>query len=536
VKGISEKIMNSVNIIKAGYSSYSRLSARELNGAVYLAFILTLTFSSLFSNYTYGQNIDDLKLLVFEPVLIESIVEPEAGINDSSDESSAVTVREITSLPSSENPSSVSEFLFKAAMANTQTVIEGIESDIFDYEEKVKSLELQGGAYEPELSEELLSLGTLYQNQGLHALAIEQLDKALHINRVNLGLFNLEQEKIIEEKIESYVAMGDIIAADLQQEYLIYLKRKIYGNTSVELLPALNSYADWNIFAFDSRLATDFALNFSAEANINTENQVNNSLPQEDVKTVRLLNAQYVYRTIIDILLNNFGLSDRRLLDMEKKLALTNYFFATNLAIRNEINSGKVSTLTMDASQGYYNMPRASSNSMGYRRGREALERRIDYMKNMEGISPTEIALAQIELADWLLIFNKRTESLDIYQQVYNELKASGTDQDKIDTIFSPDLPVQIPVFIDYQYSRAAWNIPEDIALEYKGWVDVQFRINRFGQPQDVTALGRSEDTIETIEIRLLRQLRNSSSFRPRFWDDQLLEDDLIEARYYYSF
>lgn len=528
--------MNSVYKIIAGHTLLSRLHAREFNVAATLIFSHTLIVASFFSNFSYGQNIDDLRSLVFEPVLIETLEPDQSSIDDSTAEPPAVTVREITSLPDSDNPVSVSEFLFNAALSNSQSVIEGIENAISDYEEKVKNLELEGGAYEPELSEELLALGTLYQSQGEHALAIEQLDKALHINRVNLGLFNLEQEKIIEEKIESYVALGDISAADLQQEYLIYLKRKIYGSTSVELLPALNSYADWNIFAFDSRLATDFSLNYSPEATINAGNQAGNSMMQEDFKTVRLLNAQYIYRTIIEILLNNFGISDRRLLDTEKKLALTNYFFATNLTIRNEINSGKVSTLTMDASQGYYNMPRTSSNSMGYRRGREALERRVEYIQAMEDISPIEIALSRLELADWLLIFSKRSEALDIYQATYNELKSSGIDQSEIDAIFSPDLPVQIPTFINYQYSRASLNIPNDIALDYQGWIDVQFTVNRFGQPQDVSVLGRSDDTIETIEIRLLRQLRNSSSFRPRIQEDELLREDFIQARYYYSF
>jgi len=476
-----------------------------------------------------AQSNQELDNLVFEPVLIERLTLGEDNI----------IVNELTSLPSAEHAVSASEYLVTQAIAMAREAAPDLDLDgsIEDYEKRIRDLELAGGVYESSLAQELLALGSLQQAMGEHEKALEYLDHALHINRVNLGLFNLDQETIIEEKIESHVAMGDLKEADLQQEYLFYLKRKAYGGTSVDLLPALTQYAEWNIFAFDSRISMDPTLTYAAESHIYEENSVSNSIGAEDFKTMRLVNAQNIYRTIIQILLNNFGTDDPRLLDIEKRLALTNYFFATNLDINSSaFKSGNNSQLTMASSQGYYDFSQVTSNSMGYRHGREALERRLEYMLRNEQMTPADMALARVDLGDWLMLFKKRLTSLETYEEAYQEAMAAGMDQAALDALFSPELPQTIPTFIHYRYTRASLNIPADIALDYLGWFDVRIELNRFGQPSGIDILDKSPNATDTVETRLLRQLRNATSFRPRFRDGQPVGDETIEARYYYSY
>src|SRR5690606_1720281 len=121
----------------------------------------------------------------------------------------------------------------------SQTVSEGptnpedIASSITRYERSVARFELAGGPYETRLSEELLALGSLYQRAGEHEKALGIFERASHINRVNGGLFSLEQIPIIEKTIETYLARGDLVSADAQQEYLFYLQRKNYGDRSI---------------------------------------------------------------------------------------------------------------------------------------------------------------------------------------------------------------------------------------------------------------------------------------------------------------
>jgi len=488
------------------------------------------------SSLTIAQEEDNLDFLIFEPVLIESR-ESERKSQSSDEVITEVIVTELTSLPKGENAISASEYLLKRIAEENDNQNRADENSIIAYEETIKALELDGGAYEPALSQELIAVSKLYQNQNEHEKALEYLDQALHVNRVNLGLYNLDQEQIVEEKIRSLIALGDLHEADQQQEYLFSLKRRNFGDTSVSLLPALIDYAEWNIFAFDSRLVMNPGLNYGADSRAFTEHKVSNSIGEEDFRMARLASAQVMYRTIIQILLKNYGFTDPRILEMEKKLALTNYFFATNLGVTMNTFGSNSNSPSLNTPPGFYETSsRISSNSMGYRHGRESLERRLEYLYQMDNISPEEIAKAKIELGDWQLTFKKRTVALDIYQDAYNELKSQGIEQQDIDALFSPAFPQAVPQFITYRYSRAALNIPEDQPLDYEGWLDVEMTINRFGRPQNISILGQSPETTEFLQDRMLRFLKSYTTFRPRFSNHALVKEDSLKARYYYSY
>ncbi|MDG2176708.1 MAG: hypothetical protein P8M72_11345 [Gammaproteobacteria bacterium] len=527
-----EITINKVNIHSGNHFIGFKVSCASLRHRVkLLSYAITFTLIILpgFFTSAMAQNREELRQLIFEPVLMKFSQTNEApdGVMEGA---------ELSSLPQAEYPVAVSEYISRQFRETVSSNSQNTQDSIGEYEQRLSNLELEGGAYEPALSQELLAMGTLYQSQGEHDLALDHFEKALHINRVNQGLYNLGQEPILDEIIESYVALGDLQAADMQQEYLIYLKRKAHGSTSVDLLPDLDRYADWNIFAFDSRLSMDPTLTYAAESSVYTSNAVNNSIGEEDFRTIRLMNAQVIYQTIIKILLSNYGIRDPRILDVEKKLALTNYFFATSLNVSPASFKNAATSNAVTSSQGYYDISRVSSNSMGYRHGREALERRLDYMLDMEDIPARNIVQARLELGDWLLMFKKRTAALDLYEEAYLEALASEIPQEELNALFSPGYPETIPGFIDYNYTRAAWNIPDDVALDYQGWIDLRFRLNRYGKPQNVEVLGRSLSVTEPIEDRLTRHIRNASSFRPRFKEDKLLEEDIIEARYYYTY
>ena len=503
----------------------SAIVGTTISSPAYTCMVILVLLIAFSAPFVSAQNSEELKFLIFEPVLIETSTLDEN-----------LHVSELTSLPKSESPKYISGVINESLTDTNELPSVDLNETIAAYDETIKNLELQGGAYEPALSQELLSMGMLYQSQNDHEQALEYMDQALHVNRVNLGLYNLEQEQIIGEKIKSLIALGDLFDADMQQEYLFNLKRKIYGNVHIDLLPALNEYAEWNIFAFDSRLVMNPHFNYAAKSSAFTDNSVSNSIGAESSKTSRLVTAQNIYRKIIQILINNYGDNDPRLLDIEKKLALTNYFFSTNLSGSSAFSNGESLTLVMNSSQSYYSTSQVSTNSMGYRHGREALERRLGYMQTMENIAPEDIVKAKIELGDWLTIFKKRVGGLKLYEEAYNELKATGVAQEKIDELFSPTFPETIPAFIDYPYSRASHNIPENQALSYQGWFDVRLEINRYGKPEDIEIIGRSLNTTEPIENRLLRLLRNSTSFRPRFSNDEPIDRETYEARYYYSY
>src|SRR5210317_1368687 len=177
------------------------------------------------SSLTVAQEDDNLDFLIFEPVLIETL-ESESKSQSADEVITQVTVTELTSLPKGNSAVSASEYMLKRIAEENGNQASTNENSIIAYEETIKALELDGGAYEPALTQELIAVSKLYQNQNEHEKALEYLDQALHVNRVNLGLYNLDQEQIVEEKIRSLVALGDLYEADQQQEYLFSLKRR----------------------------------------------------------------------------------------------------------------------------------------------------------------------------------------------------------------------------------------------------------------------------------------------------------------------
>ena len=67
------------------------------------------------------------------------------------------------------------------------------DRDTAAYQFYITDLENRHGAYAPGLSEQLLGLGSVYQEQGLHKEAIKIFKRAVHLSRINNGLHNAEQ-------------------------------------------------------------------------------------------------------------------------------------------------------------------------------------------------------------------------------------------------------------------------------------------------------------------------------------------------------
>ena len=99
-------------------------------------------------------------------------------------------------------------------------------NSIREYSENVDSLEGFGGAWDSGLSEQLASIGDLEQQQGNHIGAIEAFDRAVHINRISNGLHALDQIPMVEEMVESYLALGDWENTDLYNNYLFLCNRR----------------------------------------------------------------------------------------------------------------------------------------------------------------------------------------------------------------------------------------------------------------------------------------------------------------------
>jgi outer membrane biosynthesis protein TonB len=98
----------------------------------------------------------------------------------------------------------------------------------------------------------------------------------------------------------------------------------------------------------------------------------------------------------------------------------------------------------------------------------------------------------------------------------------------------SPVVPQQLPTFTPVPHSRARFGLAADAEVPWDGYVDVSFRVSRFGHASDIDVLGSTGPLTEDIEKRLRRLVRGYP-FRPRFIDGAPSTRDQVSIRYYFA-
>lgn len=456
-----------------------------------------------------AQDRDELVNLVFDPVPIAI----------ASDAGGAAQVHELGALPRGE-ALSPGEWFARNGMVPPSRQLSPAES-VTRLELLVRELEINEGTFSPNLPQQLQALGSALQEAGELEQAQEYFQQAMHITRVHHGLFSEAQFPYIRHSIDNHLLQGNLFAADEQQRYLFYLKQKNLADDSTALLDALEDFAAWNIFAFNAPAMIP-TLAFDGSAPVD----------EAMFRVERLLNAQHIYWSIAQLLVQNFGRQDPRLPEAEQRLAFTNYLFATNVAANPEALNLGAAAVPVSASTTGLN-PGPSLGNLGYRQGREALERRRDYLAGLDAAVEDQL-LAHLDVADWMLYFGRqRMKALELYADIRADF-AGRLPAERLQALLAPPHPQPLPSFVKPSWSRAALGLPEDLALAYKGHIDVEFELNRFGRTAAVKVLGASNPEARLVEQRLLRSLRRTQ-FRPRFDGEQPRLGDTLQMRYYYS-
>lgn len=493
----------------------------------------------------------NLDLLLFDPVPLAVVVDAGAQTAVTTPNPATPAGEEIVSTPApqppyrsqelqslpSVNAQSIQLALANLAVSSASSTADTLASDIARYEASFKELEQAGNAYARELPESLMSLADAYERAGDYLKALSLYERASHIIRVNEGLFTLSQETVVERMIGNYLARGDMVAADQQQEYLYYLRRKVHPHHSPELIEAMQDFAQWNVQAFQYYAFRPMAVPPTPAAGAEAEPPAAPPPPTaaavapaadiDEFRIQHLFNAQLIYQQISNLLLANFGITDPRLPDNELQLAVTNYLFATNVVAR----GGSA----FDGMQQGFDSPDLSVRRFGYGEGRSSMERRVDYLRKTPDTPPEAIVRAQLDLIDWMIATRSRSDIQSVFAQAYKDYTESGATPEQVAALFHPALPASLPSIVPQRFTRASFGLPADTALQYRGFIDVSFRVNKIGESMSPELLYQSPDTPNEVAETLLRSIRRAQ-FRPRMVDGKLVDDDSVTARYYYTY
>ena len=378
-------------------------------------------------------------------------------------------------------------------------------ADIGEHQAAIVDMELQGGAWNPSLAEELLTMGALFQEQGTHVEAIDTLSRAMQINRINHGLDSLQQVPVVEKLIQSYLAQGEWGRADQYQSYLYYVQRKAYGNNDPRMIPVLNSLARWNLQLFQ--------------------------VGYGEAVGMRLTNAYSLFKAASQIVNLHFGADDERYVNYLKEMAGSAYLVSRNRGLIEEASRPEYRSVQAMYAERMRQIDPV--NAQGYREGEEALRSIADYYEKRGDMVPQH-ARALADLGDWYLIFERRRAAAEQYQLAYDLLSNLENGQQLIDELFGKVVP--LPAFsgtVDELNLNPVLVETEGRELR-SGYADVVVEVNNYGLVSNVEVTS-AELTEEDARIHtLLRRKVRSSVFRPKIESGEMVRSDGNHFRYRY--
>ncbi len=402
-----------------------------------------------------------------------------------------------------------------------------LRRQIESYQTLLKEMEQDLGPYAPDLFDEFLTLGNLYQQMHNHDEAIAAFEKAEHISRINNGLYSLDQAMTVEQIIESHLASGELLEADRKMEYLAYIYEQAHGPGKPEIANAFSTLGDWNMAGFHMRIRMA-----PLEGLPHPGSGPQGANPRM-YAFMKLGQAQMAYVKAIRALVLNGAIRHPDLPYLEKRL-VESFFLQANrqslmlnadsYLIRKPVSTG--SLIRRD--------PRNNSTPM-MRKGSEAYGRILYYQKSNPNTAPEEVAQTMIEQGDWLTLFNRKVQGMKLYREAREYMEQHGVPEATIADMLSPNIPATLPTFTRTPHTRANFDLPDWQQVSYDGYIDVSFTLNRYGKARKVKILGSSEEVSKEVEKRLLRLVRDSQ-YRPRLDVGDRSEDDTIALRYYFGF
>lgn len=398
----------------------------------------------------------------------------------------------------------------EAAPATPATTAAGHAADPLTaerYRTTIENLEHERGPYDPALGETLLSLGLVLQHEGRDAEALDALNRALHIHRVNEGLQSMTQVPILDALIKSNVATENWEELDKNYHQLLWTYRRNYDPSDEALLPVIERVGSWKVRAYTEDL-----------------------LKQGGYSTLE--EAERMYTDTVKIMEDKYGESDPRLISPLYGVAVTQYQLLIEsqnkplrefsrmgsptrsyLVCRTDPRTGQTYCTTVQGiNPDYYadaERTRQFEQSRIIGKAGAALEQISAIYGAHPELPARDHAAALVHYGDWNLVMRRRSTAMEAYKQAIHVLQASPEDRDEIEALFG--VPKQIPSLtlpLPEVDAHQAQKTPE--------FVQLRLDVSEAGAPRNVEVVESSDPDDRRARREAKRDIR-SRIFRPRF-------------------
>ncbi len=347
---------------------------------------------------------------------------------------------------------------------------EGAEEFLEHY---IRAVESAHHRFDPGLVRPLTLLGDAQVGRQRYDLALQTYGRALHIRRVNDGLFAPEQVEVVYKQSQALQAIGNIEEAGNREAYAYGVLQKAYGPLDEKILPGTYRLAQWYRESFNI---------FAARALYE--------------RAMRIHEANGKQRSI-------------SALPALKGLVFT---------YRQERFPPHYVGDTASASMGGSPMPMSTRGTVysqqftinNFPAAERALQHIVQIRREDPQSTPIEVLEAILDLADWHLLWEHFRKAHTLYEFVFAQM-------DKLETVdageyFAEPRLLHVPLPDDPKAPRGRSAASATERTRLTGFIEASFRVSANGSVQEVEIVAADPEGL--MDFRSRRSLRNSR-YRP---------------------
>ncbi|TQV66999.1 hypothetical protein FKG94_26385 [Exilibacterium tricleocarpae] len=379
------------------------------------------------------------------------------------------------------------EPLSRQRLAQYETLLEEHEGD---------------GAYAPQLAEVLRELAAAYRSRGDYAAAIDAYKRAVHVTRVNEGLYTAVQIPLLRQLIETHLGAGDLPRADQMQQYLYLVTKLQAGQSDRQLLEAALAYSDWQRKAYLDGLGGDTYLRLLEMHTVHTQ-EVQRLEAQNAVSPALI---PHLYRLLgTEYLLSQY--------EGEKPRE-----FQVNLRQGDglDLESGTIEEARFK---------RLEDNI--HRRGRKLLQRILALERQKSQTTTIELVEAKVALGDWYLWSERRARAQQSYAEAFALLADMNDAAEQRQRLFGA--PVELPASAVFRPGR------EFSAATPRGHATMSFTVSRYGRAKNIEVLELNPQDSAGARIAIVKMLRQLR-FRPRMEAGVTVGTERVVREYHFDY
>lgn len=355
----------------------------------------------------------------------------------------------------------------------------------------------QVGAYSMELVPGLRNLGASLFADGQYPDAIDTFGRAVHLLRVNEGLYTLSQTGMVEQIIESHIEMGNYIAADDKQEYLFRIQRENFSPNDPAMVQAVEKYADWHRTAYLGQL--------------------------DKYRFPRIVKLLDLYKESAGAVEAATGELSRGMLPYLEGKLRTEYLLSIYPGEREEslqVEAGQRDDLELpDITR--LRFWRYQDNN--YVNGVRTIRKMREILELDETQRPQEIADMTVKLGDWYLWYRRYALAIRSYEEAWAIMAEEPAGSEWLRANFA--VPRELPTEVVFQPGLMPLRLYNDAE------VHARFQVSRHGEAKNIEILSPSSESNQPAVTRGFKYLRDMR-FRPRLKDGEVVATQEFERVY----